>query len=63
MYKKYDDTADQFINWIIYIATSEAEDRLQEEFGYTNDNMRGLPYFFGQNRMKYSSLSISHLRG
>jgi len=55
--------ADWFINWIIYVATSEAEYQLKNEYRYANENMIGIPFIIGSPRMEHSSLTIKDLRG
>jgi len=53
----------EVIDWLIYVATVEAEDRLQGQYGYANDNMRGLPYIFEWPVwMEKNQLKITDLR-
>lgn len=63
MSSEHDDRADWFMNWIIYVATSEAEYQLKNEYKYANENMVGIPFIIGSPRMKHSSLTIKDLRG
>jgi len=63
MSNEHDERTDWLINWIICVATLEAEHRLQEKYKYVNENMAGIPFIIGSPRMKHSSLTLKNLRG